>query len=289
MFQKITREPLVHFLFAGFLLFVYFKSCSTNSGAENEIVIQKEDLLNFMQYQSKAFNQTVFEDKWAQLSQKEKQQLIQRYGQEEVLYREAVKLGLDQNDFVIKRRIIQKMEFLLDDFDESAMTISKDSLQAYFQQHQQRYTQAPQYTFTHIFFKKEAQSDALKRAEDFLKIGIHRQLSATESLPYGDRFLYHRNYAEKTDDFIASQFGEVFTSALRAMSADKNKWQGPIASEHGQHLVKLLDKTEAVTPDLAEIHALVKADYLAYLKKQHKENQIQKLVDTYAIEVDLRL
>ena len=141
----------------------------------------------------------------AQYSEKEKQQLIQNYVQEEALYREAVKLGLDQNDFVIKRRVIQKMEFMLNDFDEAAVSVSEDSLQAYYKQHKQRYFQPEQFTFTHIFFKNNNGQKALDKANAFMKLARHRNLSTAESLPFGDRFLYHRNYAEKDKQFLESQ------------------------------------------------------------------------------------
>lgn len=287
MFKKIAKEPLLHFLLAGFLLFVYFKLTGGDSGLENTISINKETMLNFMQFQSKAFNKDVFEAKFEQFSETEKQQLLKQYIQEEALYREAVKLGLDQNDFVIKRRIVQKMEFILDDFDESIVTISQDSLEAYYQQHQQRYFQPTQYTFAHIFFKKSAKEDGLKRAKAFMQSPKHQTLSTTESLPYGDRFLYHRNYAEKAVNFLESQFGISFTQAIAKLEATELKWQGPIPSEHGWHWVKLVHKSTANFANLTDIESTVKADYLGYLKRQHKERQIERLVVEYDVSIDL--
>ena len=287
MFKKIIKEPLLHFLLAGFLLFVYFKVYGGDSGLENTITINKETMLNFMQFQSKAFNKDVFEAKFEQFSEKEKQQLLKQYIQEEALYREAIKLGLDQNDFVIKRRIVQKMEFILDDFDESLVTISQDSLEAYYQQHQQRYFQPKQYTFAHIFFKKGTNEKSLKRANAFMQSTKHQKLSTTESLPFGDRFLYHRNYAEKTSGFLESQFGTSFTNALTKLEVTKTKWQGPILSDHGWHWVKLINKSAEGFSALPDIQSTVKADYLGYLKQQHKQQQIEQLIKEYKISIDL--
>lgn len=286
MLNKFIKEPLVHFLFAGFLLFVYFKSCSSDSGFENQIIVNKQDLLTFMQYQSKAFNQDVFETKLDELSKSEKDQMIQNYIQDEVLYREALKLGLDQNDFVIKRRIIQKIEFILDDFDETTAVIEADSLIQYFNQHKDRYFQPAQFTFTHIFFKNNDGKNALKRANEFMKNPENQKLSSSESLKYGDRFLYHRNYAERTLSFLESQFGKNFTEKLAQIGADENSWQGPIESEHGQHWVKLTNKSTEVIPPFSEIKNTVKSDYMGDLKKQHKKAQIQKLIDEYEVEVN---
>ena len=287
MFKKITKEPLVHFLLAGFLLFVYFKFSGRDSGLENTITINKETLLNFMQFQSKAFNKEVFDAKFDQFSETEKQQLLKNYIQEEALYREAVNLGLDQNDFVIKRRIVQKMEFILDDFDASTITIAPDSLQAYYQQHQQRYFQPAQFTFAHIFFKKGINEAGLKRATVFMQSAKHQNLSTTESLPFGDRFLYHRNYAEKTSNFLESQFGIPFTQALEKMEATETKWQGPISSEYGWHWIKLTHQSTAAFSELEAIPSTVKTDYLGYLKQQHKQEQIERLVKAYKVSIDL--
>lgn len=287
MFKKVIKEPLVHFLLAGFMLFVYSKSCSRGSILEHTITVDKEAMLNYMQFQSKAFNRAVFEEKFDQFSEKERQQLIQTYIRDEVLYKEAVKLGLDQNDFVIKRRVIQKMEFILNDFDESNVLISEDSIQAYYSKHSERYFQQAHYTFTHIFFKKNSRYDAMKRAVLFMQKEQNKSLSTAESLAHGDRFLYHRNYAEKTIQFLESQFGDDFTEALKELEVNKNKWQGPILSEHGYHLVKLIDASTSKLTDLKEIHSTVKADYLVYLKQQHKKDQINQLVKSYNINISL--
>ena len=277
---------MVHFLAAGFLLFVYFKSCSNESGLENTIVINKQDLLNFMQYQSKAFNQEIFESKLEELSKTEKTQIIQNYVRDEVLYREALKLGLDQNDFVIKRRIIQKTEFILDDFDETTATIESESLIQYFNHHKDRYFQPAQFTFTHIFFKNTNRKNALERVISFMKNPSRQNLSTSESLKYGDRFLYHRNYSERSLGFLESQFGKSFTETLSKLKADENLWQGPIASEHGQHWVKLTRKAVGIVPEFSEIEKVVKSDYLNELKKRNKEDRIQKLIKEYEVEVN---
>lgn len=281
MLKKISKEPLVHFLIAGFLLFIYFNFCSTKEFADNTIVINKTDLLDFMQFQSKAFNAKVFEEKLAQFSASEKQQLLDNYTRDEVLYRTALDLGLDQNDFVIKRRIIQKMEFILDDFDASTVEISEDSLRIYYKKHQDRYFRDAYYTFTHIFFHHD--KNGAERAKAFSQSLVNRQLTAAESLPHGDRFLYHRNYSEKTTNFLENQFGQKFTEALTMLDAKEKNWQGPIPSAHGYHLIKLLNKQEAALPEFSAVVTSVQTDYLNDLKKRHKEKQIQRLITQYKI------
>lgn len=287
MLKKIIKEPLIHFLFAGFLLFCYFRIYTPDTGSEDTIIVHKENLLNFMQFQSKAFNKAVFSDKMEQFTERERQQLIQNYIRDEALYREAVKLGLDQNDFVIKRRIIQKMEFMLDDFDEVTLTINEDSLQAYYTENSQRYFQPAQFTFTHIFFKNGKEQTAIEQAAFFMKNVQNQKIGAAESLRYGDRFLYHRNYVEKSINFLDNQFGSEFGAALSKLSLNKTVWQGPITSEHGQHWILLMDRTEAQIPTLTTIYSTVKTDYIGHLKKQHKQAQVDQLIADYKVKIDL--
>ncbi|MCF6301316.1 MAG: peptidyl-prolyl cis-trans isomerase [Proteobacteria bacterium] len=217
----------------------------------------------------------------------EKKQLVDNYIKDEVLYREAVSLGLDQNDFVIKRRIIQKMEFILNDFDEANVTIPNDSLEAYYGNHQERYYSPAVVTFTHIVFNSDSPYDPQQRAQDFMMVKGHDKLIIAESLPFGDRFLYHRNYAEKTASFLESQFGPSFVETVKGMAADDDIWQGPVKSEHGQHWVKLLTKTTGAVPELQDIIGVVRSDYIGYLKQQHKQKRIEKLLKKYEVTIDI--
>ncbi len=284
MLKKIIREPLIHFLVAGFFLFVYFRSCSTGLVREDTILVNEANILEFMQYQSKAFQEETFALKLAELPEVEKEQLVQQYIQDEVLYREAIKLGLDQNDYVLKRRIIQKMEFILDDFDTSEQEVVKDSIEAYFQREQARYFQAANFTFAHVFFKQGQQAEA--RAKAFMSDSQHQQLSVSASLKFGDRFLYHRNYAAKEGQFLESHFGTEFVGALEQLKMDETRWQGPISSEHGLHWVKLMHKEKAGVPPLSDIQQLVGRDYLDILRTSAKAQKIEDLIGEYTVKMN---
>ena len=196
--RKFIREPLVHFLVGGFFLFVFYRSCAPSivPGSDGVIAVTQDDILEMMQYQSKAFNNDLFEERFANLSELEREQLLRQYIRDEVLYQEALRLGIDQNDYVIKRRVIQKMEFMLNEFEEEDIVVHEDSLASFYNQHQDRYALPSQYTFTHIFFKADELGKYKSRAKQFMEDEDHRGLSASESLQYGNRFLYHRNYTD---------------------------------------------------------------------------------------------
>jgi len=104
MFRKLIKEPLVHFLLAGFLLFVFYRSCGVDLDDDNTINIKQEQLLNMLQFQSKAFNEEVFGAKFYKMSKDEKQQLIDQYVRDEVLYKEAIQLGLNQKTILMHQK-----------------------------------------------------------------------------------------------------------------------------------------------------------------------------------------
>lgn len=291
MIRKIIKEPLVHFLLGGFLLFIYFKSCGSNSSSfGNAIRVDKEAVLNYYQFQSRAFNNELFESRFDKLPEEEKSKIINSFIRDEVLFREATKLGLDQNDFVIKRRIIQKMEFILDDFDKNAVQIEDDSLRSFYNNHQDRYFENDQFTFTHIFFNSEnrTEENALSEASAFQNNPKYQSLTIEEGLKFGDRFIYHRNYIDKDEVYLTEQFGQEFFNSLSEFSQNENLWQGPIQSEHGYHLIKLVNKKKYGQKDFIAIKEVVREDYLIHLKSKHKDKRIKKLIDDYNIKMEIK-
>lgn len=281
---KFIKEPLVHFLLAGFCFFILYRQCGPPSNDLNFIKVDQGAIMDYMQYQSNTFNKEVFQAQFLDLSNTEKENLAYQLVRDEVLYRKAIVLALDKNDYVIKRRIIQKMEFLLDDFDATKINVVEDSLIAFYNRNQKRYFSPAYISFSHIYFKGE---EAQRRALDFLRDIENKTLTVDESLPMGDRFMYQRNYIEKNEDFVASQFGKAFADRIFALPLEKAVWLGPIKSDHGYHLVRMIDRSEPSIKKLEEIHPLVKEDYLLYLKGLYNEQKIEDLKKEFKVELDL--
>lgn len=291
MLKNIIREPLFHFLFAGFLLFLFFETCFSPSFSTNErtIVVDKAALLTLMQYRSKAFQGDFFEQKFEQLSEAERQQLIADYVQEEALYREAQQLNLAKNDYIIKRRMIQKVDFIYQNQIAQTTNFPEDSLRQYFEKHQEQYQQPAFYTFSHIFFKVEKSdfSEALSKAKEFLPKANEQGIDFNQSLQYGERFLYHRHYVEKDLENIKSQFGENFGEQLADLKVHENKWQGPLESEYGVHLVLLITQRKAETPNFENLRSTIVADYKRLHEQKLKKDLIKDLMGQYRVVLDL--
>jgi parvulin-like peptidyl-prolyl isomerase len=283
--NKILKEPLFHFLVFGFLLFLFWGYFRAEAGDEKTIVVDKKALTEMLQFESKAFNDEVFGDKLAKMSEAEKKNLIGQYIREEVLHREAVKMGLDKNDYVIKRRVNQKIEFLYENLaEENAASPTDENLQKFYEANKNRYAKPSLLTFTHIFFKAESEADfaeAKQKAESFQTAGIGFE----ESLKYGDRFLYHKNYIDRDLEYISSQFGKDFAENVSKLEPSETFWSQPIKSEHGFHLVLLTAKQQSGFAAFAEVREKVLDDYKLDEKNKARDKKIEELIKQYDVRI----
>ncbi len=119
--RRLLKEPLVHFLLAGLALVVIYQVSGSGDLANSKtVVVDKQTLLTFMQYRAKAFNQQSFEARLDALTSEQLQLLIDDYVREESLYREAQAMQLERNDYIIRRRLIQKLEFITKGFADAS-------------------------------------------------------------------------------------------------------------------------------------------------------------------------
>ena len=115
MMKKLIKQPLLHFLMLGIALFLVFDYSQTGPGApagDKSVVVDRDALLTYMQYRNQAFNEEYFSQQLDSMSKQDRQNLINDLVRDDVLYKEALSMHLEDNDYVIKRRLIQKMEFL---------------------------------------------------------------------------------------------------------------------------------------------------------------------------------
>jgi hypothetical protein len=287
--KRILHEPLVHFLVAGVILFVIFGQThrgQTETASDKTITVDKQGLLNFLQYRSKAFETEYFTQELDAMSTEERQDLVDQYVQEEMLYREAKALGLEQGDYVIRQRMVQKMRYLIDDLTETGNAPDDAVLNAYLQKHKDIYTQEPSVTFTHVFVDSTQHSDPEARGiAEHLKADLNARGAAFNDAPqFGDRFPYFQNYVERTVDYVQSQFGAEFMAELAKLTPSDKKWVGPIRSMHGYHVVMLTSRTKARLPQLKEIRDQVAEDWERDRTEFARSKGLNKLASEYKIE-----
>ena len=290
--KNFFLQPLVHFLILGLSLFGFYewigeKSDTTES--PRTIVVDREALLTFMQYRAKAFNDEQFGKRLDSMDKKERQRLIDDLVREEVLYREALSLRLNENDYVVKRRLIQKLEFITKGFIDSAIELTEENIKTYFEENKPEYYIEPYATFTHVFFDKERHgSDKAKSmAKEKLTELNNKEVTFSQAIQHGDRFLYHTNYVERTPEYVSSHFGSSMTKAIFEFNFNDQQWTGPFESPYGFHLVMITQKKEGRFPKIDEVYDGVKDDAHRDIIRQQTEAAIQEIINDYDVKIAL--
>ena len=208
-------------------------------------------------------------------SKDEISKIINQLVEEEILYREALKLGLDKNDIIIKRRLAQKLGFLRQEINTKEP--SQKDLQDYFLKHKSDYFQDVKYTFTHLYFSKDQQG--LKRAQEALS-----KLMQTDEEIRSDPFMGKKNFSLKTDKEIARIFGKGFSKNLHNMNL--NEWSGPFRSVYGSHLILLLGKTQPQEASFEEVFSQVLSDFLLKKQEEQDKSYLKDLKAEYKIVIN---
>lgn len=288
--HRALREPLVHFLAAGGALFLAFQLVGDPAApapGDKTIVVDRDALLTFLQYRSKAFEPEHFAEKLDNMSAAERQRLVDEFVREEVLYREAKAMELSKGDYVLRRRLAQKMEFLIEDLADPRAEPDEAALKQYFQDHRDQYAAAPAWTFTHVFFsaEKHGEKAAREMAAGLLPDLKTAEAGFSDATQFGDRFPFLQNYVERTPDYVASHFGDAFAAALADRKAADGAWQGPIRSQYGYHLVLMTERTPRRLPDLDDIRNRVAADYRRERMQNARRRAVEDLRSDYTIRM----
>ncbi len=241
------RQPLVQFLIGGALLYaalIAFGPRENEGDNSYLVVVDDPALLTYLQYQDKAFDTAQARQLLSSLDGIGRARLETEYIRDEIMVREAVALGLDQNDDVIRQRLIQKMDFIFQGFsDKKKDTISNADIEAYYASNNSRYQQPAQATFTHIFFdgRDRGLDEAKHEAETVLAQLNEDQVPFEQAGQFGDRFFFLRNYVERSDRLVADHFGPEMAAQIFAADAS-SAWTGPFQSKYGYHLVMMRSK-----------------------------------------------
>ena len=289
MYKKFLKEPLVQFLLIALVLLGGERWINAEDYAYDQYLIQVDDqqLLQIMQLRAKTFRPDQAEAALAALGSEERQRLVDDYARDEVLFREAMALNLDNNDQIIRRRLIQKMDYLAQGFYDEAEPLTEQDLRDYYADNQQAYKKAAEATFTHVFISMQNRpsEEAQAMANKLLGQLNAEQVPFENASRYGERFLYNRNYVNREDDEIGSHFGQSFQETLFALNT-AGQWQGPVQSSYGWHLVLLVKNTAAYLPEFEEISSAVFADDQRQQQREVKRQAIDKLMAKYQIEIE---
>ena len=286
--MSLSREPLIHFVLAGCLLFAAFALFGpedTSSDSET-IVVDRRALLTYLQYQANAFEPDAFDAALDAMSEQQIDEIVDAYVQEEILFREAAVLGLDQSDNVIRQRMVQKMNFLLADMTATSELPDRDALAAYFADNIESYAIQPWVTFTHVFFDAgQRGADAALAAATEAVANLNADAAAFGDAPgHGDSFPYLRNYVERTVEYVASHFGYGFAETLLSLEPSTT-WQGPIESAFGYHVVLVTQSEPRSYPSLDQVADEVARDLAGEISDRTLADIIRRIGERYRVEI----
>ena len=275
--KKLLSEPLLHFLLLGSALFLVFGLTSGDGGEKG---VQEQIVVSTGQIEHLA---TTFTKTWQRPpTPLELKGLVDDHVKEDILAREAVKLGLDRNDTVIRRRLKQKMEFLYEDFNATSPPTEKE-LAAYFKEHGDDYRLAELISFKHVFLSEERgdqlEADALALLEEMRSKG-----ESVDETQFGDRTLLPSQFEDESWQSLAARFGQPFPAQINALR-ETGAWQGPIRSGYGLHLVLVTDRQEGRLPELDEVRAVVERDLMAQRREATKQAMLDGLLERYDITI----
>ncbi|MGX7951559.1 peptidylprolyl isomerase [Tsuneonella sp. HG249] len=265
--KRWAREPLVHFLLAGVAIFVVLGWRSEPSDpASREIHLTREDQarlsVNFAEVMGRPPTDA------------ELKAVTSRWIREEILYREALRLGLDEGDAVVRKRLAQKMDVIAASAAD-AETPSNEALEKWRNSHPERFAQDMKLSFDQLYFTSRGRAVVAKTllggGADWTKVGD------PVSLP--------PHFEEARTSAVASEMGDEFARAAARLTAGR-EWQGPIESALGWHLVRLTARQPGTLPPLAAIRQRVEDDWRAETGRGRQDAAYRTLRSAYTVKID---
>lgn len=290
---SLLKQPLLHFLAAGLLIFAVYQISDEaeleTAGDGMAIVVDRTALLNFMQYRAQAFRPDIFSEQLDAMSEVERERLVADFVREEALHREALAMGMDQGDYIIRQRLVQKVEFLLENMVNQALVPDEEVITAWYNVHSDDYRVDAVYTFTHIFFDADERGPEQARQDAENLLGTPQLAAAgfNDASGFGDRYPFLQNYVERTRDFVVNNFTPAFVDALDAVEPSNTAWYGPFESRYGWHLVMLRQRSEPYIPELDSIRERVMDDWRYEAVLESRREAEQQVIDQYDVRVNL--
>jgi hypothetical protein len=275
--MKLLREPLLHFILLGAVIFAAFGFISRHrTDKPGEIVVTQGTIENLV---------TGFTRTWQRPpTEEELQGLVRDYIREEAAYREALALGLDRDDMIVRRRLRQKLEFLSDNL-ATRNEPSDAELQSFLQAHNGLFQSEPLFSFRQIYFNPNLHSGNLHRDMARVLEDLESAGSRANTADLGDAFLLERSFENVSLSDVKKIFGEQFASRLDALRP--SMWQGPIDSGYGTHLVFVARRSDGRLPALDEVRDQVRREWLDAKRKEATDKFYQAILSRYKVKIEL--
>ncbi len=268
--MRLLREPLLHFLAIGGLIFLLFVAVDDTREAPADLIVVTPKRIDQLA--------AGFGSVWKRMpTDDELDALIEEHVHEEVYYRAALALGLDRNDTIVRRRLRQKMEFLADtgaDFLEPAA----GELEAHLAANEQTFRRGPRLAFEQIYLGETPDRETITRSLSAL-----RSDPVTDPSALGEPTLLPAQLGLSPPNAIDGVFGKGFFESLAELPP--GVWAGPVVSAYGVHLVHVLEALPARTPPLEEVRDAVLRDWKAAKAQEIRDLHYNRLRARFVVEI----
>ena len=211
--------------------------------------------------------------------------LVTEYLKEELLAQEARAMGLDKDDLIVRRRLAQKLEFLVQDTPQLSEPADED-LRRIYEEDADRFQTPAKVSFTQIYFSRERRHDAAADAKTALAELSH-SLPSIRPSDIGDPLMFEAEMLSADEQTVSGQFGKEFARTVFALQP--GAWHGPIESAYGLHLVRVSDREPAKRREFAEVKAQVLGDWREQRQREDSEKYFETLLKKYDVVVDANL
>jgi parvulin-like peptidyl-prolyl cis-trans isomerase-like protein len=273
--RKLLGEPMLHFLLLGIALFGAYRWVSQGDSGGRRIVITQgvvDDLVT--QYVAARGREP---------SATDLNHLIESYVRDEILYREGVRLGLERDDIVVKRRVRQKIEMIAEE-DASTRAPSDADLSAYLTANPARFVQPAVLTFEQVFIGESTSGPVMVHAVALTREALR---NGADSEQLGKPTLLPHQMTRTPADLVARDFGASFAAALEKVPV--GEWVGPIDSSFGAHYVRVLERTPAVAPQLAAVRDHVVREWENERRQRARNDAYTKMRGEYQVSIETEL
>ena len=276
--RTFLREPLVHFLALGTIVFALFGfRAERDAPPDGRIVVSAGKIEQL---------RTVFSRVWNRPpSEQEHDALVEDHIREEILYREALAMGLDKDDTIVRRRLRQKLEFLTEAASVAPRPTDKD-LQRWLDRHPENFLVAPAIAFSQVYFNPgRSGASALAATQALARLKDAAIDTAVADL--GDPTTLPRELPLTAMGEVAKLFGPDFAQQLAQLAP--GQWTGPIQSGYGWHLVHVSERSSGGARPLAEVRGAVEREWLEVHQERTVEATYQKLREKYVVVIETRI
>jgi len=275
--KKWYKEPLIHFFAIGLILFfiTYMQKDIEENVGENHVTITQKEINLLIALSQKQRKQIP--------TREELDGLIEYHIQEEILYREALKMDLHKNDPVIRRILVQKMKFITND-SVSMNKVSDQELQSYFQTHKTKFTIPGRISFSQIYFNPRKRNFHAWEDAQHLLSKIIQSKKKINTLNFGDHFRGGNHFDNISPTELSKYFSKSFIAQL--FKLHRGKWSSPMKSGFGTHLIYIENRTDPRYASFDEVSDKVKKEWLVEESRKANKAFYQKLREKYTVIVD---